>query len=486
MEPDAISALSGEMGACGHPRPPSVDVLARSITDVGLPHPLLVDAARQAIAASNPASARALAEQTRRRLLQPVVNATGVLLHTNLGRAPLAWQQSVQAVNVELDLVTGRRGSRSAVAAGLLRAVTGAEDATVVNNGAAAVLLALSALASGRSVIVSRGELVEIGGGFRIPEVLASSGARLVEVGTTNRTRLSDYAAAIDADDGPTPLILKVHQSNYRVVGYTASVPIAELARLGAPVIVDIGSGLLDARTPWLTGGPPPWLAGEPAARQTLRQGAALVTFSGDKLLGGPQAGIVAGRADMVAACARLPLARALRPGAMVLGALQHVLLAYARGDATAIPLWRMATVDEQVLRARAEQVVAAVSGFAAELGPAAASETAGVSGFAAESGTAGVSGFAAALETAAASEATTRASVVSCRSVVGGGALPGVELPSVGVSLPGDRSAALRRHDPPVLATVRAGATVCDLRTVDPSDDPVIARALARAGSGT
>ncbi len=486
MEPAASSPPSGEIGARGRPRPPSVDVLARSIADVGLPHPLLVDVARQAIAASDPASARALAEQARRRLLQPVINATGVLLHTNLGRAPLAWQQSVQAVNVELDLVTGRRGSRSAVAAGLLRAVTGAEDATVVNNGAAAVLLALSALASGRSVIVSRGELVEIGGGFRIPEVLASSGARLVEVGTTNRTRLSDYAAAIDADDGPTPLILKVHQSNYRVVGYTASVPIAELARLGAPVIVDIGSGLLDARTPWLTGGPPPWLAGEPAARQTLRQGAALVTFSGDKLLGGPQAGIVAGRADMVAACARLPLARALRPGAMVLGALQHVLLAYARGDATAIPLWRMATVDEQVLRARAEQVVAAVSGFAAELGPAAASETAGVSGFAAESGTAGVSGFAAALETAAASEATTRASVVSCRSVVGGGALPGVELPSVGVSLPGDRSAALRRHDPPVLATVRAGATVCDLRTVDPSDDPVIARALARAGSGT
>ncbi len=492
MEPAASSPPSSEIGERGRPRPPSVDVLARSIADVGLPHPLLVDVARQAIAASDPASARALAEQARRRLLQPVINATGVLLHTNLGRAPLAWQQSVQAVNVELDLATGRRGSRSAVAAGLLRAVTGAEDATVVNNGAAAVLLALSALASGRSVIVSRGELVEIGGGFRIPEVLASSGARLVEVGTTNRTRLSDYAAAIDADDGPTPLILKVHQSNYRVVGFTASVPVAELARLGAPVIADIGSGLLDARTPWLTGGPPSWLAGEPAARQTLRQGAALVTFSGDKLLGGPQAGVLAGRADMVTACARHPLARALRPGAMVLGALQQVLLAYARGDGTAIPLWRMATVDEHVLQARAEQVVAAVSGCAARLGPAAKAETAAavgittLSGSAAAVETADVSGFAANVETADASEATTRASVVPCRSVVGGGALPGVEIPSAGVSLPGDHSAALRRHDPPVLATVRAGATVCDLRTVDPADDAVIARALARAGSGT
>ncbi|MDQ2729871.1 MAG: L-seryl-tRNA(Sec) selenium transferase, partial [Actinomycetota bacterium] len=274
-------------------RPPSVDVLARSIADVGLPHPLLVDAARAAIDAGDPGSARSRAEATARGLLRDVINATGVLLHTNLGRAPREVIPHIPHAprrynNVELDLATGRRGSRSAPTGGLLARAAGAEAALVVNNGAAAVLLALAALAAGRQVIVSRGQLVEIGGGFRIPEVLAASGATLVEVGTTNRTRLADYTAAI----GPaTALILVVHPSNYRITGFTETVEVGALAGLGVPVVADIGSGLLDTRCGWLPGGPPAWLAGEPAALQTLAAGAGLVTFSGDKLLGGPQAG---------------------------------------------------------------------------------------------------------------------------------------------------------------------------------------------------
>src|SRR5690606_12698494 len=196
----------------------------------------------------------------------------------------------------------------------------------VVNNGAAAVLLVLAALATGRDVVVSRGELVEIGGGFRVPEVMEQSGARLVEVGTTNRTRLADYKRVVDDPDRDTALVLQVHKSHYRIVGFTESVRTSELATLPVPLVCDIGSGLLDAACPWLPEGPRSWLQGEPAARQVLADGAALVTFSGDKLLGGPQAGIIAGRADLVEACARHPLARALRPGSLVLGALQQLL----------------------------------------------------------------------------------------------------------------------------------------------------------------
>ncbi|MGA7418586.1 MAG: L-seryl-tRNA(Sec) selenium transferase, partial [Acidimicrobiales bacterium] len=291
-------------------RPPSVDVLSRSLADTGLPHPVLVDVARAAITSGDPGSARLRAEKLSRSLLRPVINATGVLLHTNLGRAPLGVHQDAHAWNLEFDLDSGRRGSRGTHAAALLARAMGADDALVTNNGAAAVLLALTALAAGRTVIVSRGELVEIGGGFRIPEVLAMSGATLVEVGTTNRTRYNDYQAALERHPD-TALVLKVHQSNYRMVGFTESVPVADLAGLGVPVVVDIGSGLLDAGTPWLPGGPPRWLAHEPAARQTLGDGATLVTFSGDKLLGGPQAGVVAGSIHAVAACARHPLSRA-------------------------------------------------------------------------------------------------------------------------------------------------------------------------------
>ena len=354
-----------------------------------------------------------------------MVNATGVLLHTNLGRAPVAVQASAGTAytNLELDLDTGRRGSRQDRVGPLLALAAGADAAMVVNNGAAAVLLVLAALAGdGSDVAVSRGELVEIGGGFRIPEVLAASGARLVEVGTTNRTRAADY-------DVGAAVLLKVHTSNYRITGFVEDVDVRTLAALGPPVVVDLGSGLLDAATPWLPAGPPSWLAGEPAVRQTLEAGAALVTFSGDKLLGGPQAGIVAGRADLVARCARHPLARALRPGGQVLAALQRTALAYLHRDGAAIPLWRMAslTVDELHVRAAA-------------LGAG---------------------------------------DPVDTEAVTGGGTLPGVVIPSAGVALDGDRTADLRAADPPVIARVQEGRTICDLRTVDPGDDAHLARLL-------
>jgi L-seryl-tRNA(Ser) seleniumtransferase len=256
-------------------------------------------------------------------LLTPVVNATGVLLHTNLGRAPLAHHQAAAAQTVEFDLLTGQRGSRQSAVGQLLARLCGAEKAMVVNNNAAAVLLVVAALAEGRDVPVSRGESVEIGGSFRVPEVIEQSGARLVDVGTTNRTRVADYAKAIDRPDVDAAMVLKVHPSNYRVEGFVEETSIADLATLDVPVVADIGSGLVDATCPWLPGAPPAWLAGEPAALQAISDGADLITFSGDKLLGGPQAGIIAGRADLVDQCLLHPLARALRPGGLVLAALQ-------------------------------------------------------------------------------------------------------------------------------------------------------------------
>jgi L-seryl-tRNA(Ser) seleniumtransferase len=411
-------------------RPPSVDSLARSLGDVDLPHPLLVDAAREAITAGDPASARRRAEAIVTALLKPVINATGVLLHTNLGRAPLSPRLSPgpsRYANLEFDLSTGRRASRQRHAAGLIARAVGAEAALIVNNGAAAILLTLAALARDRPVLVSRGELVEIGGGFRIPEVIAVSGARLVEVGTTNRTRLADYRRALTDD---TAAILKVHQSNYRIVGFTEVATVAELTTLGPPVIADIGSGLLDAATPWLNEGPPAWLAGEPAAHQTLAAGAAVVTFSGDKLLGGPQAGIIAGHRAVIDACASHPLARAVRPGGLILQELQATALAYLRRDGMGIPFWAMASLSVDDLRTRAEALGAG--------------------------------------------------SVMECVSVPGGGTVPGLEIPSVGIGVPGDRTAALRALDPPIVARVHDGVTVCDLRTVDPADDAVLAKALA------
>jgi L-seryl-tRNA(Ser) seleniumtransferase len=388
----------------------------------------LVDAAREAIAAADPASARARAVAIRRALLGRVVNATGVLLHTNLGRAPLTVHQEAGYHNLELDLTTGRRGSRHAHVGRLLARLCDAEAALVVNNNAAAVLLVMAALASGRDVLVSRGESVEIGGGFRVPEVLAQSGARLVDVGTTNRTRRSDYERAVAAA-ADVALILKVHPSNYRLTGFTEQVDVAALATIGPPVVYDLGSGLIDVRCPWLRGEPPRWLSDEPAARQTLDAGAALVTFSGDKLFGGPQAGIIAGRRDLVGACAAHPLARALRPGALVLGALQDVALAYLRREGDAIPFWHLASLSLDQLTRRAK-----------DFGTGA---------------------------------------IVECESLPGAGSLPGVTIPSVGIAVLGDRTASLRGADPAIVARVREGETICDLRTVDPRDDAHLAAVL-------
>ncbi|MEM9200592.1 MAG: L-seryl-tRNA(Sec) selenium transferase [Actinomycetota bacterium] len=410
-------------------RPPSVDKLARSIADVGLPHPMLVDAARAAIAAGTPDAARAIAMATGRRMLRPVINATGTILHTNLGRAPMAWEQPERYTNLELDLTTGGRGSRMATAGALIAKACGAEDAIIVNNCAAAVLLVLGGLAEGKDVVVSRSELVEIGGGFRIPEVMARSGARLVEVGTTNRTRVDDFQAAVDAPHTNVGVVLRVHQSNYKIVGFTEAPTTTELADLNAPLVVDTGSGLLDSRCPWLKGSPPGWLADEPAARQTLDAGAGLVTFSGDKLFGGPQAGIIAGDAELVRRCAKHPLARALRPGSLVLAALQQTALAYLAEDGQAIPFWRMAglTVDQLRRRAGAYSV----------------------------------------------------GEITEVMSAPGGGTLPGIEIPSLGIRIPGDHRETLRQLDHPIIARMENDHTVLDLRTVHPDDDELVAAAL-------
>ena len=393
---------------------------------------MLVEAARTAIAGGDPDGARRIAETMARRLLRPVINGTGTLLHTNLGRAPMAWQQDEHYSNLELDLTTGDRGSRMDTAPALIARACGAESALVVNNCAAAVLLVLAALADGKGVVVSRGELVEIGGGFRVPEVMERSGAHLIEVGTTNRTRLADFTGAVDAAGDDAGLVLQVHQSNYRIVGFTEAPRTAELAGLGPPLVADIGSGLLDSRCPWLDGGPPGWLADEPAARQTLEAGADLVTFSGDKLFGGPQAGIIAGNADLITTCARHPLARALRPGSLVLGALQATALAYLANDGAAIPFWRMAALSVAELRPRAE----AMTGSA-------------------------------------------QADVVDVASTPGGGTLPGVEIPSVALAVAGDRRTELRERERPLIARVIDDRTVVDLRTVHPDDDEEVATAL-------
>ncbi len=419
-------------------RPPSVDALARSLATTGLPHPILVDVARAAIDAGDVESAAARAESFRRTLLTPVVNATGVLLHTNLGRAPLRHHQDAVAQTVEFDLDTGTRGSRQRAVGQLFARLCGAESAMVVNNNAAAVLLVLAALAEGRDVPVSRGESVEIGGSFRVPDVMEQSGARLLDVGTTNRTRLDDYRRALAKPGVDAALVLKVHPSNYRVEGFVEETSVRELATLGVPVVADIGSGLIDASCPWMAGPPPAWLAGEPAARQTIADGASLVTFSGDKLLGGPQAGIIAGRADLVDRCQRHPLARALRPGGLVLGALQDTALAYLdKRAATDIAFWRMVAEPVASLTARAEAVVAAVS--------------------------------------------STHPSAVAApmESLPGAGSAPGVTMPSYGVELDGDLLDLLRRHEPPVIARSRDDRTMLDLRSVDPTDDSTIIASL-------
>lgn len=382
------------------------------------------------------AAARAVAVE--RALLHRVINATGVIVHTNLGRSPLgdAAFDAARGVatgysNLEYQLEAGGRGSRHEHAGALLARACGAEAGIVVNNNAAAVLLALGALARGQEVVVSRGELVEIGGGFRVPEIMAESGCRLVEVGTTNRTRVDDYRAQVGAE---TALLLKVHASNYRMVGFTEATNVAELAELGPPVMVDAGSGLLDDTTPWLPSRPA-WLGDEPGVRQAIEQGAAIVTFSGDKLLGGPQAGIVVGRADLVAAIARLPLARAVRADKTTLASLQAVALQYLEGDVSGIPLWRMATTPVEALRERC----AALAG------------------------------------------ALPDAEVIDTESVAGGGSLPGLTIPSVGVAVTvrSVDEALAHLRDANVVARALDGRVVADLRTVDAADDAALVDAL-------
>ena len=300
----------------------------------------------------------------------------------------------------------------------------------IVNNCSAAVTLVLAALARGRAVAVSRGELVEIGGGFRVPDVMTESGARLVEVGTTNRTRLADYKNAQETHEAA--LLLKVHPSNYRITGFTEETSVKALATLQVPVVVDLGSGLIDDACFWLRDGRPSWLGDEPSVRQTLEAGANLVTFSCDKLFGGPQAGVIAGRSDLVQACANHPLMRAFRPGALVLNALQQTALAYLRRDGDAIPFWRMAQTSVSDLLSRAE--------------------------------------------------ALSVGHIVHTMAMTGGGSLPGQQIPSVGVEFEGDISRLLRDADTPVIARVHDQTTVIDLRTVDPSDDPLVADAVASA----
>jgi L-seryl-tRNA(Ser) seleniumtransferase len=432
---------------------PAVDRVVGALD--GLPHPLLVECARAAVDAARSeaeagravdaeavtADARERVAALRRRLLRRVVNATGVIVHTNLGRAPMdpdalaaAAEVATGYSNLEYRMDLGRRGSRHEHAGALLARACGAEAGIVVNNNAAAVLLALGAIARGREVIVSRGELVEIGGGFRVPEIMEESGCRLVEVGTTNRTRLTDYERQLRPE---TALVLKVHASNYRMIGFTESTPVADLATLGPPVMVDAGSGLIDATTPWL-GGCPDWLHDEPGIRQAVEDGAALVTFSGDKLLGGPQAGVIVGRAELVDACARHPLARAVRADKVTLAALQHVALAYLAGTAASLPLWRMAALPVNELRARADAIARSVAG----------------------------------------------ATVVDTDAVAGGGSLPGLTIPSVGVAVrvPDPDAALARLRDRDVVARIEQGAVICDLRTVDPDDDGRLAAALVEA----
>ena len=414
----------------------------------------LLDEARNAIRRGEAAPsfddlARSLANRLRaaaRPSLRPVINASGVIIHTNLGRAPLseAARAAVDAVsrgysNLEYDLDAGQRGSRYVHAITLLRDITGAEDALVVNNNAAAVFLALRVLAAGREVVISRGQLVEIGGGFRIPDILLESGAILREVGTTNRTHLVDYERAL-CDE--TALILRVHSSNFRQIGFVSQPDLRDLVALAhahnLPLVDDLGSGtLLDTRTFGL--------GYEPRVQDSLAAGADLVTFSGDKLLGGPQAGIIVGKAQYVQRLRRHPLARTVRVDKMTLAALEATLKAYRRGTATLeIPVWRMIAAPLESLHQRAAQ-------WAEQL------QDAGV-----------------------------HASVKQSTSAVGGGALPGETLPTWAVvvhSRSASRLAArLRAWDPPIVARVDEDAVWLDPRTVLPEQDEWLVQGVIQA----
>jgi L-seryl-tRNA(Ser) seleniumtransferase len=423
---------------------PSVDELARGSDDA-----LAVEAARVVLARAREdiqagADPGDLAERLRQELaearsarLRRALNATGVIVHTNLGRAPLA-EAALERVhevgrgysNLEYDLSAGTRGSRQDHVAGILRRLTGAEAALVVNNNAAAVLLALATLAEARDVLVSRGELIEIGDGFRIPDVLARSGARLVEVGTTNRTRAADYEQAI----GPgTALLLRVHQSNFRLVGFTELPTVADLAKVAQrhelPLVDDLGSGALSPSNAVL-------LSEEPSVRESLDAGSDLVCFSGDKLLGGPQAGIVVGNAELVERLRRHPLQRAVRADKLTLAALEGTLALYLEPERAVreVPVLRMALEDADAVRARAEHL-AKLTGGEVE-------ETVGR---------------------------------------IGGGALPLAELPSFACAVEEKLAAPLRAGDPPVVGVVRDGRLLLDCRTLSDDEADEVAAAVSR-----
>ena len=391
------------------------------------------------------ARAAALLRDQLAPTLRPVINATGVVIHTNLGRAPLsdaaraAMQAAAQGYsNLEYDLLAGHRGDRTVHAERLLCELTGAEAALVVNNNAGAVLLALTGMAQGRGVIISRGQLVEIGGGFRVPDVMAQSGARLIEVGTTNRTHRRDYERAL-AEEEDAALILRAHHSNFRMLGFTSEVPLAELVEIAQarslPVIDDLGSGALLDTAEF-------GLAHEPMVQESVAAGAALVCFSGDKLLGGPQAGIVVGRAAFVDPLKRHPLTRALRCDKLCLAALQETLMHYLRDEAAAqVPVWRMiaAPPDDLNRRARRWRRRLARDGVSAE--------------------------------------------VIDGESTVGGGSLPGETLPTrllaLQVADPDGVVAALRTGDPSVLARIEEDRLVLDPRTVMPDEERVMLQRL-------
>jgi L-seryl-tRNA(Ser) seleniumtransferase len=370
------------------------------------------------------------------RSLRPVINATGVVLHTNLGRAPLsdaaiaAMTRAAGTTNLEFDLATGHRGGRDAVVRSALARLTGAEAALVVNNGAAALVLALAVLAREREVVISRGELVEIGGSFRLPEIMRTAGAVLHEIGTTNRTHLADYRDAM----GPrTGAVLRVHPSNYSVEGFSHRPGAREIAEVAheqdVPFVHDIGSGLLR---------PHPAAPDEPTAAASLGEGADLVVFSGDKLLGGPQAGVVAGRADLVERCRRDPLARTQRLDKLRLAALEATLSSHERDAAEELPIWAMVGADAEGLRVRAERIAAACGGTSVEVA-----------------------------------------------GLFGGGSAPGARLPSWGVALPGPTGpliARLRAGDPPVVARVVDDRVVADLRAVPADLDAALTAVLAGA----
>jgi L-seryl-tRNA(Ser) seleniumtransferase len=431
---------------------PSVDELARADRLGGFPHALVIDAARDALtrareeieAGHDPGDLeeRVAAELARidRPRLRRVLNATGVIVHTNLGRAPLAGAalERVREVGsgystLEYDLAEGGRGSRQDHVAPLLRRLTGAEAALVVNNNAAAVLLCLAALAESREVLVSRGELIEIGDGFRIPDVLARSGARLVEVGTTNRTRAADYERAAGPE---AAVLLRVHQSNFRLVGFTERPQLRELAavadRHGLVLVDDLGSGVLEESNIVL-------LADEPSARESLAAGADLVCFSGDKLLGGPQAGIVLGRADLVDSLRRHPLQRALRADKLTLAALEGTLRLYLDPERTVreVPVLRMLAEPGERVRVRAERLAGLAGG-----------------------------------------------KVEETVARVGGGALPLAELPSFACGIEEELAPALRAGDPPVIGVVRDGRALLDCRTLaDHELDEVAAAVISARG---